>query len=159
MIIQFFYNLLTSSNNYLLLQLCRWLALTEGLVPVVMVMMISHHHRTPRQRKWWHNSWRPNGLWGKYYAGLRRTPVVDGDETNTRDPNQISTMNSSTFWTLNLLSLRRQRSHCKLMNGSIPLSRSFISWELQSIWRLNMPHISCMVQQTFGGLITCLPSL
>ena len=107
-----------------------WLALTVGPAPAVRVMMISHHHHTPCQQKWGPGYWRPNGLWGKYCAGLRRTPVVDGDGTNTRGPNQISTVISRTFWTLNLLSLRRQMSHSKPMSGSIPLSRSFGSWGL-----------------------------
>ena len=58
MIIQFIYNFLTSSNNHLLLQFCRWLALTLGPVPTKMAMMVTyHHHRHPPRMSFSRNFW------------------------------------------------------------------------------------------------------
>ena len=45
MIIQFVCNLLTSSNNHLLLQLCRWLTLVLEQAAAKTTMMVTYHHR------------------------------------------------------------------------------------------------------------------
>ena len=54
---------------------------------------------------------------GEVLCGLARMPAMDGEGTNAKGLNLISSAILRTFLTPNLLSLKKQRSHCRQMNG------------------------------------------
>ena len=159
MIIKFFYNLLTSSNNHLLLQFCRCLAhaLGPALAKMVVMMVTYHHPRHPPQPNFSHSSWGIKEWWKKHYASLRRIPLAP--TSKTKGLNQTSIAPSRIFRTLSLRSSKRQKNRSKQTSGWIPLSKSSACWESLNPWRQSTHPISCRGQQEFGGPIICLPYL
>ena len=96
MIIQFICNLLTSSNNHLLLQLYRWLALVLEQAAAKRAMTVTYHHRHHHLlMSSLPNSWEARGLWRKPYASLRRTWLAPAN--SNRGLSQTSTASSRIF--------------------------------------------------------------
>ena len=125
MIIQFIYNLLTSSNNHLLLQLCRWLALMQEKAATKRAMTVTYHHRHHRLlMSSLPNSWEARGLWRKPYVSLRITRLAPA--SNNRGLSRISTVLSRIFWIPSLLSSRWSGNRSRRMSGSTLLSKSSI---------------------------------
>ena len=125
MSIQIICNLLTSSNNHLLLQLRRWLAPVQELVATMMATAMTYHHRHRRLlRSSLPNSWEAKGQWRKLCTSLRRTQLVPIH--SNRGLSQTSTAPLRNFWIQSLLSSRWQRNRYRQMSGSTPLSRSFV---------------------------------
>ena len=154
MIIQFICNLLTSSNNHLLLQLCRWLALVPEQAAAKRAMTVTYHHRHHRLlMSSLHNSWEAKGLWRKPCASLRRTRLTPAN--NNRSLSQISTAPSRIFWIPSLLSSRWPRNRSRWMSGSTLLSKSSICWGSPSTRRQNMHPISCNDRPEYGGPFSC----
>ena len=159
MIIQFFYNLLTSSNNHLLLQFCRCVAHVLGPAPAKMVaMMVTfYHHRHLPWTIFSCSSWGIKEQWMKHYASLRRTQPMP--TSRIRGQSQINIVHSRTFWRLSLLSLKRQKNRSRLISGWTLLNRSSICWGSPKWWRPSMHCIKCRGPQVSGGLIICLTYL
>ena len=159
MMIQFFCNLLTSSNNHLLLQFCRCLTHALGPAPtkIVSMMVTYHHYRHPPRMNFSHNSWGIKGRWKKHYATLRRILLMPANKTTGQS--QTSIAPSRIFKTLSLRSSKGQKNRSKQTSGWIPLSKSFACWESLNPWRQSTHPISCRGQQESGGPIICLPYL
>ena len=112
----FICNLLTSTNNRLLLQLRRWRAPVLELVAVMMAMVITyHHHRRRLLRSSLLSSWGAKGQWKKLCASLRRRPLMATH--SNQGPSQISTVYSRNFWIQSLLSSRWLRNHYRLTSA------------------------------------------
>jgi len=152
MIIQFICNLLTSSNNHLFLQLCRWLALMLEQATAKRTMTVTYHHRHLHLlMSSLHNFWEVRGLWRKPYASLGRTWLAPA--SNNRGLSQISTALSRISWTPSLLSSRWLKNCSRRMNGSTLLSKSSVYWGSSNTRRQNMHPISCRDRPGFGGRI------
>ena len=107
---KFICNLLTSTNNRLLLQLCRWLAPVQELVAAMMATTVTYHHCHHRLlMSSLHNFWEVRELWRKPYTSLRRTPLVATH--SSKGPSQISIVHSRNSWIQSLLSSRWLRNH------------------------------------------------
>ena len=158
MIVQFIYNLLTSSNNHLLLQLCRWLALAleQATTKVVTTMTYHHHHHCLRMNSS-HSSWVVREQWRKPYASLRR--ILLAPISNNRGLSQINIVLLRISWTPSLLSSRWPKNRFKRMNGLTPLSKSSVYWVLWNIKRQNMRPINYRDRPGYGGPISCPPYL
>ena len=79
--------------NHLLLQLCRWLALTLEQAPTKVAMMVTYYHR--RHHLWMislHSSWVIKEPWRIHYASLRRTQRACQQHQGP-EPNQHSSFN------------------------------------------------------------------
>ena len=116
MITQFICNLLTSSNNHLLLQLCRWLELALEQATTKVATMVTYHHR--HHHLWMnssHSSWVVREQWRKQCASLRRTLLRL--VSKIKGLNQINTAHSRTFKTPSLLSSKRQKNRSRWMSG------------------------------------------
>ena len=157
--IQFFCNLLTSSNNHLLLQFCRCLTHALGPAPSKMVaMMVTyHHHRHPLRTNFSRSSWGIKEWWKKHCASLRRIMLMPASKTKGLNKTIIAPLR--IFRTLSLWSSKRQKNRSKQTSGWIPLSKTFACWESLNPWRQSTHPISCRGQQEFGGPIICLPYL
>ena len=153
MIIQFIYNLSTSSSNHLLLQLCRWLALVPEQAAAKRAMTVTYHHHHHRLlMSSLPNSWEARGLWRKPYASLRRTRLAPTN--NNRGLRWISIALSRISWTPSLLFSRWSKNCSRRTNGSTLLSKSSIYWGSQNIRRQNMHPISCRDRPKYGGPIS-----
>ena len=149
MIIQFTCNLLTSSNNNLLLQLYRWLALVLEQAAAKRATTVTSHHRHHHLRlNSLHNSWVVRELWRKPYASLRRTWLVL--DNSNRGLSWISTALSRVSWTPSLLFSRWPKNCSRRMNGSTLLSKSSIYWGSQNIRRQNMCPINYRDRPGYG---------
>ena len=122
MIIQFICNLLTSSNNHLLLQLCRWLTLRleQATTKVVTTMTYHHHHHCLRMNSS-HSSWVVREQWRKHYASLRITLLTP--ISNIKGLSQINTTISRISKTPSLLSSRWSKNRSRRMKGLTQLSK------------------------------------
>ena len=158
MIIQFIYNFLTSSNNHLLLQLCRWLALALEQATTKRATTMTYHHRHHHLLvSSLPNSWEVKGLWRKPYTSLCRTRLMPTH--SNRGLSQTSIAPSRIFWIPSLLFSRWKRNRSRQMSGSTLLSKSSIYWGSPSTRRQSMRPINCRDRLGFGGPISCPPYL
>ena len=150
MITQFIYNLLTSSNNHLLLQLCRWLALALEQAPAeVTTTMTYHYHRQCLRMNYSHSSWVIREPCRIHYDSLRRTPLMP--VSNIKGLSQINTALSRISKTPSLLSSKWPKNRSRWMIGLTQSSKSSVYWGLWNIRRQNMSPVSCRDRLEYGG--------
>ena len=114
MITQFICNLLTSCNNHLLLQFCRWLALALEQAPArVAMMVIYHHHRPLLRMSFLHSYWEIREQWRIHCASMHRTPLMP--VSNIKGLNLINIAHSKISKTLSLLSSKRPKNRSRRM--------------------------------------------